>query len=283
MDYSEGYLPGHDQSKLFFRCWKALAENYVAIIIHGFGEHSGRYRHVVEALSQNGTCYLYDQRGHGLSEGRRGVIHEFDELSLDLREMLEWVSDRHPRTPIFLIGHSLGGLVILYSLLSYPYDVQGVVLSNPVLKIDVTVPLWKRLSVNLLSRWLPIVTLHNEIDFKALTRDQKMLDALNIDVYVHQRISGRFYTEMLRAMEFVYRQSFQISLPLLFLVGSEDKVVNPQMSYDFFKHIESKDKDLKIYKGYYHEIFNDIGREAVFKDLNQWLAEQVAREKKHAV
>lgn len=274
--YFQGKFEGYGKLALFYQSWRPVFCERVMVIAHGMGEHSGRYMNLIRAFANEGIgFYAYDHRGHGRSKGARGCIKSFHELTEDLRNFLKLVSIHENHRPIVLFGHSLGGLISLH----YIEEVErrggvlpsGLILSNPMLKLAVEVPGWKKAASGFLSKFLPRLTLSTALDYSLLSRDPAVQENLKTDKLSHRRMSGRFYTEILHAMKSVDENKDLIRIPLLMLIGGSDQVIDPHASSKFVDEMEWEGREKKIYPDFYHELINDIGKEKVLADIKQWL------------
>jgi alpha-beta hydrolase superfamily lysophospholipase len=249
------------------------------VIAHGLGEHSGRYSNVIERLLSRGlSVWIPDHRGHGQSGGPRGHVLNFYQYLADLRAMVELASrDRRGQDKCFLLGHSMGGLIALDFVQRFPELIDGVLVSSPALGIAVKVPVAKRISGSILSWLWPGLTMGNGLDVTKISHDPAVVRAYVDDPLVHERVSTRFFTEFVAAMEAVNRQAASIRKPILMQVAGEDHLVSANAAEQFFEKLAAPDKTLHVYEGLYHEIFNEAAdqREPVLKDLENWLAERV--------
>ena len=270
-----GTLTSADGVKIFFRHYPAEAERARMVIAHGLGEHSGRYRNVVERMLPNGiSVWVPDHRGHGQSEGKRGHILNFVQYLADLRLSVELAGEGRPEgMKCFLLGHSMGGLIALYFAQQYPGFIDGVVASSPALGMAIEVPGVKKVLGLLMSYIWPGLAMGNELDAGKVSHDPEVVRAYKTDPLVHDRVSARFFTEFLAAMETVYMQASALKVPTLLQVAGDDQLVNARSSVQFFKQLDIEDKTLHVYEGRYHEIYNegeDLRRQ-VIEDLEDWL------------
>ena len=270
-----GTLTSADGVKIFFRHYPAEAERARMVIAHGLGEHSGRYRNVVERMLPNGiSVWVPDHRGHGQSEGKRGHILNFVQYLADLRLSVELAGEGRPEgMKCFLLGHSMGGLIALYFAQQYPGFIDGVVASSPALGMAIEVPGVKKVLGLLMSYIWPGLAMGNELDAGKVSHDPEVVRAYKTDPLVHDRVSARFFTEFLAAMETVYIQASALKVPTLLQVAGDDQLVNARSSVQFFKQLDIEDKTLHVYEGRYHEIYNegeDLRRQ-VIEDLEDWL------------
>jgi alpha-beta hydrolase superfamily lysophospholipase len=270
-----GTLTSADGVKIFFRHYPAESERARMVIAHGLGEHSGRYRNVVERMLPKGiSVWVPDHRGHGQSEGKRGHVLNFVQYLADLRISVELARKGRPEgMKCFLLGHSMGGLIALYFAQQYPGFIDGVVASSPALGMAIEIPAVKKVLGSLMSYIWPGLTMGNELDAGKVSHDPEVVRAYKTDPLVHDRVSARFFTEFLAAMETVYVQASALKVPTLLQVAGDDQLVNARSSVQFFKQLDLEDKTLHVYEGRYHEIYNegeDLRRQ-VIEDLEEWL------------
>ena len=274
--YFTGRFEGHHKMVLFYQSWRPVFCEKIIVIVHGLGEHSGRYRELIEAFVNEGAgFYAFDLRGHGRSKGQRGYIQSFSQLTDDLRAFLKLVSIHENNRPLVLLGHSLGGLICLRYLIECASRTgvapTAVVLTNPTLKIAIDVPRWKEALSGWLSALAPRLSLYNELDLQSLSHDPAVVEAVQRDKLCHQRITGRFYHEILSAIAYVQRNVALIHTPMQILLGGEDRVIDPEGAKALFQHLALDQKILKVYPQFYHELFHEIGKEEVFSDIKRWL------------
>ncbi len=253
--------------------WARPSPRGVVVIAHGFGEHGGCYRHVAEALGPALDVDLVapDLRGHGRSPGRRGVVRRYEDLVEDLGSALDWVGIERPGLPLFLLGHSNGGLVALRLAIGGRPDVSGLILSNPSLKIAARVPAYKLALGRFLLRFAPGVTLGGRIEPDQMTRDPAMQRAHYDDPLRHSRISAPLYFGMAEGGAVVLDSASALLLPVLMLLGGSDPVIDPEITRRFFEQLANPDKTLHLYPGMLHEPFNELGRQNVLADVQSWL------------
>jgi alpha-beta hydrolase superfamily lysophospholipase len=245
------------------------------IIVHGLGEHSGRYGNPVSYFCPRGyAIYIMDNRGHGRSSGLRGHVDDFREYREDLASFIEKVRKEYHREKLFLVGHSLGGLISISYALSFPKSIQGLIISSPGLRPKEPPPVVKAFMGRILSHLWPTLTLSNEVDPHGISRDPMVVTNYINDPLVHDRVSTRFYTEFLKETVRVVAEAPSLRVPLLLMQAGEDRLVDPEASKEFFSRAGSQDKTLKIYEGYYHELFNEPEKEKVFMEIEQWIKER---------
>ena len=270
---------GHDGVNLFYRQYPAPNERARLVIAHGLGEHSGRYGNVVDRLvPKDISIWALDHRGHGKSGGKRGHILNFEQYLLDLRLMVESAREDLPENRrIFLLGHSMGGLIALYFALRQPELIDAVVASSPALGMVIEVPAVKSILGKVMSFIRPGLVLSNELDATKISHDENVVQAYQNDSLVHDKVSARWFTEFLSAMESVNQQAEQLRVPILLQVAGDDYLVNAQSSQRFFEKLTVADKTLHVYDGQYHEIYNEAvdQRQKALGDLESWLENHI--------
>lgn len=274
-----GEFKGSDGVAIFYRHCQAPAERARMVIAHGLGEHSGRYGNVIERLLPKGiSAWVPDHRGHGQSGGKRGHVLNFVQYLTDLRLTVELAKKDMPgEMPCFLLGHSMGGLIALYFAQRYPELIDGVAASSPCLGMVIEVPAIKKVLGSLMSYVWPGLIMGNELDATKISHDPDVVNAYQTDSQVHDRVSARFFTELMAAMEFVNQQASTLSVPVLMQVAGEDYLVNADSSKLFFEKLTLEDKTLHVYDGLYHEIYNapEDDKEKVLDDLEAWLEKRM--------
>lgn len=275
---AEGTFEGYDGSELFFQTWPKENPDAIVLGIHGLGEHSGSYNLLAEGLQETShQLIMADLRGHGRSSGKRGV-GTIDEFVLDTKQFHGEVVKKFPRIPLFFLGHSTGGLILIKLLIRHgSLGALGAVLSSPLLGVTVEIPAFKRKSANFLAKVAPNMTLSNEIPDKHLTHYKKVLESYANDSWRHNRISPRLFVDMLASMDYVFKQRDKLKIPLLMQQAGDDLVVSQKRGEEFFDGLEINDKEKIIYEGYYHEIYNEIWREKPFNDLKRWIQNHIKK------
>lgn len=280
MKREEGYFRGFNDSELFYQSWIVKNPAGVIIITHGLGEHSECYQRLVDGLAPlQFNIYGWDLRGHGRSEGKRGVASDLFDFCEDMKIFFKHVKAQQTGLPIFLLGHSMGGLICNRALLAFE-DLQpeGLVLSSPLCK-----PIYKPSQIQLigakfLAKWFPAVTLKTQSSPHHLTKDKDILREYTHDHLRHDKISPNLFFDFLLHGQYLLENASQIQLPVIVLQSGEDKLVSHEATQSYFKKIHSKDKTFKLYEGYLHELFNEVKRQVVYSDLMDWFKDQI---KKH--
>ena len=264
----------HDGSNLAVMDWplpSGAPSRGLVVIVHGLGEHAGRYDHVAERLNSWGFAVRsYDQHGHGESDGKPGALPSDSFLLDNLAELLDTSRRRmDPRLPLVLMGHSLGGLVAARLVSLNLRQVDGLVLSSPAL--DAGMNAFQKLLVSVLPRLAPDLRVGNGLNAQYLSHDAGVVQAYRDDPMVHDRISARLARFIADAGPAVLANAPQWRVPTLLLFAGADHLVNPEGSRAFAAAAPPGVVSAHCFEGLYHEIFNEVDREAVFERLKDWL------------
>jgi acylglycerol lipase len=274
MQHTEGGFKGYKDLDIYYQCWLPEGNaKAVLLVVHGWAEHSGRYMNLVDYFVPKGyaICAL-DHRGHGRSEGPRGYVDRFSDYLLDLKTFFDLVRSQHSDTKIFLVGHSMGGGVATAYVIDHQHELAGLLLSGASLMVgsgltSALIPLARILSV--LTPRMGVFVL----DATDISQDKAVVDAYVNDPLVYRgKITCRFAAEMLKTLRRLPSQMPEIKLPILVMHGTDDRLGDPEGSRLLYDRAGSKDKTLKLYQGFYHEIFNEPDREQVLSDMEGWLA-----------
>ena len=264
----------HDGSNLAVVDWplpSGAPSRGLVVIVHGLGEHAGRYDHVAERLNSWGFAVRsYDQHGHGESDGKPGALPSDTFLLDNLAELLDTSRRRmDPRLPLVLMGHSLGGLVAARLVSLNLRQVDGLVLSSPALNAGMNA--FQKLLVSVLPRLAPDLRVGNGLNAQYLSHDAGVVQAYRDDPMVHDRISARLARFIADAGPAVLASAPQWRVPTLLLFAGADHLVNPEGSRAFAAAAPPGVVSAHCFEGLYHEIFNEVDREAVFERLKGWL------------
>ncbi len=276
MDHSEGTFQGQQGTALYYQGWRPEGTPKATLaIVHGFGEHSGRYGHVVDWYVPRGyNVFAFDLRGHGRSPGKRGHVDSFAQVHDDISTFLDLARQAAPERPLFLVGHSMGGLIVLHFVLHRPKGLTGVVASGPLLSPPEVPPLLWTVS-KILSALAPRLTVREGLDATAISRDPAVVDAYVHDPLVHGQVTARLATEMGSAIDWTQAHASELDLPLLIVHGTADRLCPADASKTFFENVRYPDKKRIEYPGYYHEVFNEPGKEQVFQDMERWFEQHI--------
>lgn len=243
------------------------------LLVHGLGEHGGRYMNVVNEFVPRGFLVsALDHRGHGQSEGPRCYVNRFDDYVQDLDTYVNIVRGGHPDSRIFMVGHSLGGTNATAYAEAHPEKLAGLILSAPALKAGSSITARDKVFARILSRLAPKMGV-SKLDVTSISKDPAVVKAYVEDPLVYTgKICARTGAEILKAIEKTIPPRLRdIKLPVLIMQGTEDRLSNPEGSRMIFEGVSSADKTFKRYEGLYHEIFNEPERATVFADMREWL------------
>jgi alpha-beta hydrolase superfamily lysophospholipase len=273
MDTFEWIFKSSDGLDLYARGWAPKGKpKAVVALIHGLGEHVGRYMHVGAALTEKGYALLgFDLRGHGKSGGPRGHLPSFEAYMSDIDRFLEETAERYPGLSQFLYGHSLGGILVLNYALRRKPRLAGVISTAASLRTVLEEQKVKVVMARILGTLMPTMTLASGLDPKTLSRDQAVVQAYISDPLVHDRMTLGFGKIMLTAIPWTFEHAGELQLPLLIMHGTKDMLGYPRGSQEF-AGLAPKDKvTLKMWDGFYHEIHNEPEKVEVFKVMLDWL------------
>ncbi|MGD9527871.1 alpha/beta hydrolase [Pseudonocardia sp.] len=269
----DGCLQGAGGVELFWQGWLPEGEpTAILLVAHGLGEHSGRYRTVVDTLLPDGwAVYGLDHRGHGRSGGPRAHIEDYDHWLADFDTFRKAVVARHPGLPVFLLGHSMGGQIALAYALDHQDDLAGLVLSAPALA-NTSVPRPLQQVLKGVARVAP--TLRPKVlDLDKISKDPEIVAGYHADPYVfHGNATLGLAAALLRRFEDLPDRARELRLPVLIMHGTEDALTDPAGSRRLEATCGSPDRTVRYYDGLWHEIFHEPERERPLGDLRGWLA-----------
>jgi alpha-beta hydrolase superfamily lysophospholipase len=264
-------IEGKGGLNIVVRSWRpASAPRAIVAIVPGFNSHGGQYTWVAEQFVSSGLAvYAVDLRGRGESDGERFYVDSFDDYVDDVTRMVSLAKSREPGLPVFVLGHSAGGVVGCFYALANQTDLAGFICES--FAFQVPAPDFAIAALKGLSHIAPhahVLRLKNE-DF---SRDQAVVDMMNNDPLIaHETQPTKTVAELARADERLKASFPQFSLPLLILHGTLDKATRPGGSQLFYDTAGSGDKTLKFYEGYYHDPLHDVGKEVVMADIQHWI------------
>ena len=273
MKHKEGYLKGVRDTNIYYQYWSPDDEpKTILIIVHGLAEHSGRYMNVVNHFVPAGhAVYGIDHIGHGKSDGERVYVDRFQDYISTLTTYVDMIRNWQPGKPIFMIGHSMGGLIGAAYLLEHQHELSGAVLSGPGIKVPDNISQAVIFMGKILSKILPKAGIL-QLDAKGVSRDPAVVDAYVNDPLVYTgKITARLGAEMLKTMQDVTDNAARINLPLTIVQGSDDILIDPGGAQLLYDSVSSEDKSIKIYEGFYHEVFNEPEHEQVLNDVQKWI------------
>lgn len=264
-----------DGMRFFIQGWEPDQKPKALVaLVHGLGEHTGRYAHVGKALNDAGyTLVGFDLRGHGWSGGSRGHVPSLDTYMQDIRRFFELIEKRYAGLPHFLYGHSLGGLLVLAYAIQYGAHLRGVVATGPGLRSALQQQKAKVAIVRLLGAFLPTMTLGSGLDASAISHDRAVVEAYKNDPLVHDRASLGFGKAALHAIDLCFERAGELPVPLLIMHGKSDTIAYSSGSEELAELLRDQGKDvtLKLWNDLYHEVHNEPEKEEVFKFMVAWL------------
>jgi acylglycerol lipase len=271
MESIESWYEGAGGARLYYRSWPAAEARAALIALPGLGDHSGLYPMIGEALAPRDIAvHMPDLRGNGRSPGPRGHIDRWEDLREDLDRLVARTRAEAPARPLFLLGMSLGGLVVLDYVLDRPDGVRGAIaLSPPLGPLGVPAPLLALGRV--LSRIWPRFSLKTGMDLTGLSRDPAVVERVLADPLFHRLGSARLSTELTRTIARVQETAAGFAVPLLVQHGAADRMVPPDGSRRFVAQVRHPDRRLIEYPGAYHALLADLDGERVLADLGDWI------------
>lgn len=247
-------------------------------MVHGFGEHAGRYGGLHRALLGSGYAVgAADLRGFGRSPGRRGHIERWSDYRQDAAAIVSLAASLAPGRPVFLFGHSMGGLIVLDHALHAPQGLAGVIASAPALVQGAPRQPLREIAARVLSVLAPQVGTELGLDPSGLSTDEAEVHAYLSDPLVHGRATMRWGAEILRTMTATLERAGEFPCPLLLLHGSDDPINSPDGSRIFHETCGHPDHTLRLYAGCRHEVHHDRERRRFERDLLRWLNERAMR------
>ncbi len=259
-----------DGARLALRRAPADRARAALILLHGFGDHSGRYGEVATWLAARGVgVYALDQRGHGRSPGKRGHVSRFAQFLSDVAALRKLVAGEFAG-PQLLLGQSFGATVALRYLETSPEGIAGAILTSPFLAVAMRVPPWKVRLARLLADIRPSLPVATGLDLAHLSTDPAVGQAARSDPLYHRVMTPRAYRELRSAQAAVTAEGRHIGVPLLFLLAGDDRIASRPASEAFARSLGG-DVTVRVYDGFFHELFHEPQRARVFRDAEQWL------------
>jgi acylglycerol lipase len=264
-------LDGTKDAKIFTRSWHPEGKpRAVVAIVHGFNSHSGYYSWVAERFAADGLAvYALDLRGRGKSSGERFYVDKFADYVSDVETLIAHAKSKEPGLPVYLLGHSAGGVVACVFALERQNEIAGFVCES--FAHEVPAPDFALAVLKGVSRIAPhahVLKLHN----KDFSRDPGVVEAMDKDPLIaNESQPAQTVAEMVYADERLKKEFPLVTLPVFILHGSADKATKPDGSRRFYDNAGSADKTLKIYEGHFHDLLNDLGKEEVMADIQGWI------------
>ncbi|WP_432407718.1 lysophospholipase [Wukongibacter sp. M2B1] len=266
---TSGSIKSFDNINLYYRKDIPVDQKAIVIIIHGFGEHLGRYEYVKDKLVKYGYGVIrLDNRGHGKSNGERGHINDFNDFARDVDVLIEFVRNENPNIPIFMLGHSMGGFIsVLYGIL-YKNKIDGQILSAAATITPTRAKGIKIKALKLASKVFPKIPMKNPMLRHLLKNGE--------DELVLRSATLNFYIQFLSyGIEWIRGNFKSYEYPCLILHGSDDREIKKDASEQLYSSISSKDKEIKIYDGLYHEMLKQKDRDMILYDIHEWIENRI--------
>ncbi len=272
-DHAEGSFEGAGGLRLYFQTWRPtnVTPRAALALVHGFGGHSGLFAPLVDGLVTRGyAIYGFDLRGMGRSPGPRGYIRSWSDYRQDVQAFLHMIGEREAGCPLFLVGESLGGLIVLDYAQQRPEGIRGVIAFSPVLG-EIGVPPVLLMLGRILSRVWPRFAMSSRMDFDASSRDPEAVQRFATDPLLHSRGTARLSTEFAAARARANTGAAGFPLPLLILHGDADRLATPDGSREFVERVTQGDSRLQEYRGGYHMLLHDLCADQVVQDVEAWI------------
>lgn len=264
--------PGGGDRRYHYRTWRPEQSRGLLVILHGFGEHGGRYAPVAERLAAGGwTIVVPDLWAHGSSGGLRGDLADLDAVIHELRTLVEDVclpASGHRAYAIY--AHSFGGLLAIRWAVEDPGALARLVIQSPLIETAFHIPTWKISAAEMLAKLLPRFSFSMNIDVRALCRDAEVVRRYQADPAVHNRMSARTYVSTVRTRDAILRDAARLQVPVLLLLGSDDQVISTQAAEAWLAHVAC-DKRTRVFPGAYHELHFEPMKDDVLEAVARWL------------
>ena len=254
----------------FGQSWQPENTKAVVVLVHGMGEHSGRYKHVAKELVKNDFGVIaFDHFGHGKTTGKRGHNPNYKAVLESISKLIEKAKEVFGNKPMFLYGHSMGGNAVINYTLRKNNSLVGVIATSPMLKLAFQPPAWKLSLGKIMQKIAPSITLPSELDASGISRIKEEVDAYSNDPLVHDKISPNFSISFFAAADWAIENASKLKTPMYLLHGTADKIIDYKGTQNFAN--KANMATLKLYEDGYHELQNDECKEELLKDVVDWL------------
>lgn len=274
-EHVDGYRGLPDGTKGYWQGWRPAGEpRATVVVVHGLGEHGGRYAHIGQRLAAAGfACYCADYRGHGRTEGPRANLGRMSDVVTDLGEFVTFARERAAGVPTFMLGHSVGGLIALQYATTHDHGLAGLVLSGAYMQVlgsSLLKPMAKLLSALTPNLGVSVVPAD------ALSRDPEVVTAYRTDPLVHHgKVPARSGAELLATTRELPARLARLEIPMLILHGTQDRIATPEGSRMVHQRVASTDRTLRLYDGLRHEVLNEPEGDEILDELVGWLSERI--------
>ncbi len=279
MRHEEGWTEAADGTRLY---WQRYAPDDAPraelLFVHGLAEHSGRYGHVMRYFAEEGfDCWALDYRCHGKSPGLRVHVDRFDEFLLDIAAAYRLVHAEQASLPLFLVGHSQGGLLVLRHVLAQPDGIAGIIVSSPFLGLhpDAAPSAPLHMVANIISTFSPKLMFSKVAEPKFLSHDPQVAEAYVADPLVSDTVSARWFTQVMRAQADTLARAPDLALPALVMQSGDDHIADPAATRAWVAAAPAELVDYVEWDGLYHEMFNEPEQQQVFDKMEGWLVGQI--------
>lgn len=276
--HQQGRIKTADQLELVWQSWTPTVPRGVLVIIHGLAEHGGRYRETAEFFSTHDwAVYVCDLRAHGLSQDppKAGRVHvkRFEDYFQDVNAIISRARQQHENLPLFILGHSMGGLISIRYVLENPEGLAGAIISSPALGThpDFKPPLFLKMLVTILSLLAPRILVDSDLDTQAICRDPDVVQRYVEDPLISQKISARWYSEILKSMKKAHLAAGSLQIPMLLMQSGEDRLVDPSAPGRWAEAAPEELVNLVVWPGLYHEMLNEPEKDKVREKILDWL------------
>lgn len=276
MEY-QGYHFFCHNKRLFGQYWHNENPKAAIVLVHGMGEHSGRYSGslVPELVDAGFAVFAFDLFGHGHSEGKRGCCPSYKAILDALEAVCQKKTEVFPDIDVFLYGHSLGGNLVLNYAMKRSLNISGLIISSPYLKLAFDPPSWKLMLGKLCYYLYPKLTLPSGVDPKYISRDEVEIEKYKDDPLVHNKISPTYTFPFINNGQWIIENPTRLHHNTLLFHGSADYITSHWASKAFAK--QSNNITFKLFKGGYHELHNDLEKEILYRTVIDWVNEQLQK------
>ncbi len=274
MKEETGYFSSADGTRIFYRAWNKNTDDCL-IVVHGVGEHSGRYQDFADKLDDLPiSVFGFDLRGHGHSEGDRMYVGSFNDFINDVYTYRKWIEEHYKKSRFILLGQSLGGLISTSTILKNQSVWKALILTSPFFGVYRNHGILSFLSAVLCSIF-PKQIWNNPIQASYLSHDLNEVRKYKEDKLIQRCITGRLTYEMFRGCAFVYNHAKEISLPVLILASGDDRIVSLKATQFFYNRIVSNEKEMKVFEFCYHELLHEEERDEAIKFIGEFLSRKL--------
>ena len=261
-------------TKFYGQYWEAENTKAVVVLVHGMGEHSSRYKNVAKKLTDNNfSVVAFDHFGHGKTEGKRGHNPNYEAVLESISIVIEKAREFFPNKPVFLYGHSMGGNAVVNYGIRKSHQLKGIVVTSPFLKLAFNPPPIKMFVGKMLQNIAPSITMGNELDVNAISRDKNEVEKYKTDPLNHDRMSPNYSIKFIETGKWAIENSDKLKTPMFLLHGTADSIIDYKGAEKLANN--SEHATLKLYEGGYHELHNDLCKEEVLQDIVDWLNSQL--------